>query len=275
MTIHKESAAKKVLHILHGFQRTGDFCDVTLVSSDGDEFVAHAGVIAAASTLLKEKMEACYRGNYTVGTAFSGQEIRAFIDYAYTGNTNDPLLLGLTDLGLLCHLSDSPKHAREVLSLLHNFAIKALFCNMAFPTILGDVQPSHSYLLTAKYNFLSTHIKQHSILSIQFSDAVNKKLQNDVFADIYCAPSIMRIEPPRDSSNKREIKMSTESDSKNILLGNKSSQAQMTLDESRLHPCFICNKMLTAIQLKRKNRPFMICAACDKMFKSHLEKHSH
>ena len=99
----EQENTKNTLGNLHQMQQAGDLCDVTLVSSDGEQFVAHAGILAAASSLPKEELVECEPGNDNIVTSFIGREISAYIHYAYKGDTTDPLLSSFTHMGLVGH----------------------------------------------------------------------------------------------------------------------------------------------------------------------------
>ena len=89
--MEKEDFEQSLLKTLHHFQHEGHLCDVTLVSSDHEEFVTLSGVLAAVSAILRQELQKCDRGGYKGVTSLSGQEIEAFIHYADTGdpsNTN-------------------------------------------------------------------------------------------------------------------------------------------------------------------------------------------
>ena len=126
----EEHSPQELMMRLHQFQREGHLCDLTLISSDGEEFMAHAGIVAAASSLLRQELQECKRGNYTVETSFSGRELTAFIHYAYTGDTTDPTLSTFEEFYLLHDERDIESHADEIISLLDQFANKGLLCNM-------------------------------------------------------------------------------------------------------------------------------------------------
>ena len=64
--MEKEDFEQSLLKTLHHFQCEGHLCDVTLVSSDHEEFVTHAGVLAAVSAILRQELEKCDRENIKV-----------------------------------------------------------------------------------------------------------------------------------------------------------------------------------------------------------------
>ena len=74
-----------LLATINGYQQRGHLCDVTLISSDGREFHAHAGILAAASSVLAQELSACERGNYTIKMKMNYMGTDAIIHFAYTG----------------------------------------------------------------------------------------------------------------------------------------------------------------------------------------------
>ena len=186
--------ARYILNTLHGMQQAGDLCDVTLVSADGEQFVAHAGILAAASSLLKQELAECELGNYNIVTSFSGREISALIHYAYTGDTTDPLLSSFTDMGLLCDTNGLLSHAVEILSLLHDFFHRGVFCNMIFCSNEGDTESGHAYLLAANCPTLSQHITNQSRVNLHLALPVpdSYDIQDDFVTIIFCLCSINR-----------------------------------------------------------------------------------
>ena len=169
--------SEHILSTLHEMQQAGRLCDATLVASDGEVFVAHTGILAAASSPLRQELEECERGNYMIETSFSGREINALIHYAYTGDKTDPLLSSFTDMGLLCDIFDLP-HAETILSFLHHFSTRGLFCNTACHGTQG-VQPVHSYILAAKCPDISQHITYQGTINIHFGRPDSDSFPND------------------------------------------------------------------------------------------------
>ena len=184
---------KNTLKILHKFQQDGYLCDIALVSFDGKTFLGHAGVLAAASSLIREELEDCDRGNYTIFTSFSHKSLRAFIDYAYTGDTSNPVLLELDDLGLLCNKYVAYSHAETIISVLYEFSTIGLLCNMAYHSRHGNIQPAHSYVLAAKYMSLSEHFTQQSIVNVELGPSIHHFIYNrhgdPLVTDIYSVNS--------------------------------------------------------------------------------------
>ena len=164
----RQEIPEEIMMTLHRFQREDHLCDLTLISSSGNQFVAHAGVLAAASSLLRNLLQECELGNYTIEMLLSDQEIRTLIDYAYTGNQTDPLMANLGDMGLHCYENDdlSHSHAAVTLSFLYQFAKKGLFCNMSCQNTGGDLEQDHTYMFLSRFTFLSEHISRQSLLLV-------------------------------------------------------------------------------------------------------------
>ena len=192
MVLNHSLTAQHILNTLYRMQQTGDLCDVTLVSFDGEQFVAHAGILAAASSLLKQELAECQPGNYNIVTSFIGREISALIHYAYTGDTTDSLLSSFTDMGLLCDMNGLLSHAAEILSLLHDFSQRGVFCNMSFRCNIGDTESGHAYLLVANCPTLSHHITNQSKINLHldFSVPDSCDIQDKLVSNIYCLGSV-------------------------------------------------------------------------------------
>ena len=160
---------KDVLATLHEYQKTGHLCDVIILSSEGGEFVAHAGVLAAASPQLAGELRNCERGNYIIEMALNSEETEAFIHIAYTGQRRDLEYGDLANVDCLFDVSGAVSHEQLVMSRLEEFAEKGLFCNMAWYGTPGETKPSHSYVIAAKFDFMSDEIETGSIVSLRGS----------------------------------------------------------------------------------------------------------
>ena len=154
----------KLLKTLYLFQKKGQLCDLTLVARDGQESVAHAGVLAAACSLMRKELEDCDRGIYTIMTPLTQREILAFIHFAYTGKVmNIPLYrVDIFKKMSLLQSENKMSHIRTVVKLLYEFADKGLFCNTACCRRNGEREPAQSYVLAAKHALL-THIPNDSM----------------------------------------------------------------------------------------------------------------
>ena len=206
----KELTAEHIMMTLHQMQHMGDMCDVTLVSADGDWFVAHAGILAAACSLLKQELAECEPGNYNIVTSFSGHEISALIYYAYTGDTTDPLLSSFTHMGLLCDTNVFLSHATAILSLLHDFSHRGVFCNMSFCGNIGDTESGHAYLLAANCPTSSQHITNQSRINLHLALHVPHScdIKDEFVSIIYCLGSINKDYDSHlyDNVNERKTK---------------------------------------------------------------------
>ena len=250
--------ARYILNTLHEMQQAGDLCDVTLVASDGEQFVAHAGILAAASSLLKQELAECALGNYNIVTSFSGQEISAFIHYAYTGDATDPLLSSFTHMGLLCDTNGLLSHATAILSLLHDFSQRDVFCNMSFRGNIGDTESGHAYLLAASCPTLSQHIPNQSRVNLHLALPApdSYDIQEDFVIIIYCLCSINR---EYDSQLYGDVKV------------------EIATNKQESHSIFQCGKCTMEIKSKTtfikhqfyhlNTKPSLyICSSCDRVF---------
>ena len=125
------------------------------MSSQGQEFVAHAGVLAATSSMLAQTISECHGGNYTIVMPLSSIVTDAFVKFAYTGLRHPSHTRDETKLELFCDLYDEKSHDEHIISSLSNFAEKGLFCNMAWCNAEGLTQPTHSYIVAAQFDFMS------------------------------------------------------------------------------------------------------------------------
>ena len=178
----KSTRQKELLHTLYRFQKQGHLCDITVVSSDGEAIVAHAGVLAAASSVLKQQLQECHRGHYRIVTSFSNHTLHTFIHYAYTGDVHHSLFSTFNNMGLSCHVS----HADVMMSRLHQFANRGLYCNMSLHSPQGDIRPAHSYLIAAKYPILSQLFIRQGMIHVHLGKSVDK----------YCSGLHNRIKIP-------------------------------------------------------------------------------
>ena len=156
----------KVMRTLYLYQKRRELCDLTLVSCDGHELDAHAGVLAAASLVLRKELEKCERGLYTVVTPFKHRELLTLIHFAYTGKnmTIERYRVGLfKEMGLL-RSENEMSHMKIVVKLLHKFAAKGLFCNTACCRRNGETEPTQSYVLAVKHSFLTNNVPKNSMV---------------------------------------------------------------------------------------------------------------
>ena len=163
---------ESVLATLHQYQQTGHLCDATVISSDGRQIVAHAAVLAAANSMLAQELSECERGSYTISLPLNDIETEAFILFAYTGEKNVSKLDDLSQLHVFCEECETLSHDRRIIGNLDDFAEKGLFCNMACCNASGEIQPTYSFLMAAKCDFISQHIKTGSIVYVNISDDV-------------------------------------------------------------------------------------------------------
>ena len=277
--MNEENSAHILLQILHQFQLVGHLCDLTLVSSDGQEVMAHAAVLAGSSSLLKDQLQECDRGLYRVTTSFSTREILAFIEYAYTGETTEPTVLSSMDLDL--HRDKLHNFSHSLISLMHDFADNGLFCHMTCHTLHGNVQPAHNYLVAAKYPFLSQHISHLSMLTVNLGISVQSYF--------YClnnmAVSFIDYVNP-DDKEALTIDLPTTTyytcdNSTTALLPDQTrpiyikrfapKQEKLKLTE-QIHACKTCGKVLFCLRDLHKHEEIhikgkqFICETCGKAF---------
>ena len=264
---------QNLLRTLHQMQQDGNLCDLTLVSSDGEQFVAHAGILAAASFLLKRKLEECKRGHYIVVTSFNGPEISALIHYAYTGDMTDPLLSSFTDMGLLC---DTLSHAKAIMLLLYLFSIKGLFCNMLWHGKQGAIQAVHSYMLAAIYPDITLPKGNLAILNVHLAASGHDILCDTqvelMISNIYCASTITPGYHLYLSADcKPDDLLKNEQHKKQNANSNQASSDICQCGECNIF--FLLNKIIVRI-LPENNRP-LHCNTCDNYFsyKQYFVKH--
>ena len=159
-----------ILTTLHYFQKACHLCDVNLVSHDGQQFFAHAGVLAASSSILEKELSKCDCGNYTIILPLNYEETHLLIEFAYTGHKKRALASCSDELSRFCDEGDSRTHAEKVLRKLHEYSENGLFCNMDWYPVVGDVYPGHAFLLAAKFDFLSRHIRTGSLVTVHVSE---------------------------------------------------------------------------------------------------------
>ena len=274
--------------MLYAFQQERHLCDVTLVSSDGRQFMAHAGVLAAASELLRQELEECDRGNYKIETSLSGQEINTFIHYAYSGDKSDPLLSSFTLMGLLCDVCDKKSHPKAVIALINTFADQGLFCNMACLTMEGDTKPSHSYMLAAKCPFVSSHIKYGSMVTVQYGSL---SYERGTFQDMWSKMVLPDIDYVSSITNSAcsydAYRFQQEIENPNIpddeISHDKYSEHGSSPDNlsDKPHVCDVCGKrfktkayLRSHVSVHTRDRPYK-CDGCDETFscQAHLDRH--
>ena len=143
---------------LYQFQQDGYLCDVTVVSCDGEEVVAHAGVLAAVISEFREKLVGCTHGYYTIETNLNMNEILVLIHFAYTGTIMSSNLGDYTQLCLSSEIYTDVAHENKILRALDEFTNKGWFCNMAWENEFSEMKPVQTYVMAAKYNFLACDI---------------------------------------------------------------------------------------------------------------------
>ena len=163
-----------MLATLHQYQTTGYLCDLTLVSCEGVSFMAHAGVMAAASSILADKLSDCECGNYKIIMPMNYIQIKQLIKFAYTGEKN-PHLGSAADWDNFCGLDSTLSHESSILSRLLDFSERGLFCNMAWEMGDDEMQPAHSFLMAAKYEFLSKHVRSDSFVTVISANTTPKE----------------------------------------------------------------------------------------------------
>ena len=143
---------------LYQFQQDGYLCDVTVVSCDGEEVVAHAGVLAAVISEFRDKLVECTNGYYTIETNLTMNEILVLIHFAYTGTIMSSNLGDYTQLCLSSEIYTDVAHENKILRALDEFTNKGWFCNMAWENEFSEMKPVQTYIMAAKYNFLACDI---------------------------------------------------------------------------------------------------------------------
>ena len=79
---------KNASDILGRIKDMEEFCDVTLVSEDGEKFRAHKVVLSSASTLLREMFQNNEEAEVISMKGIPSRFTKAFIDLVYNGETN-------------------------------------------------------------------------------------------------------------------------------------------------------------------------------------------
>ena len=187
------------MRTLYIFQKRRQLCDVTLVSHDDSQEPVHAGVLAAASSMMRKKLEECKRGIYTILTPFSRLEMVELIHFAYTGYWRikqmkhiehvEQLFCGL---GLL-QSENEMSHMKTVIKSLQEFAAKGLFCNMGCYRRNEGAEPTQSYVVAAKYPILA-HIPNNSLVIAHIGNVVKakQKLKASTFKQHSSIPSVKK-----------------------------------------------------------------------------------
>ena len=252
-----EDTELDLLAMLYHFQRIGHLCDATVASCEGIEFPAHAGVLAATSSLLAQELSKCDCGNYYIIMPLTSGETQMFIDYAYTGQTYLSQIGISNDLDRFCDISGGEVHERRIISKLIEFSENGLFCNMDWYTITGDVQPCHSFLMAAKYDFMSNYIKTGSLVSVNVAAINYEDTQMD---DQVPTENQWPVSAP---------------------FPNSSNLHEDWRDINKLYLCEVCNKSFTRqASLNRHKlihtgaKPYE-CETCNKSFNQlwNLKKH--
>ena len=131
--------------------------------------LAHAGVLAATSSLMEKELSSCERGSYHITLPLNSEEMDLFIDFAYTGEKSH--VCSWRNVNKFCDdiFPNRVLHATNIMSKLHEFGDRGLFCNMACHIVDGGIQPCHSYLMAAQCDFLSENIKSGTVINLKFS----------------------------------------------------------------------------------------------------------
>ena len=273
---------KQLLKNLHHLQRKGHLCDLTMVTSSGRAFVAHSAVVAAASSLLKQEMEGCERGRYTINTSFSAEEIKAFIHYAYTGDKTSPLLSGFPEMGLLCDRYDNRSVAEVIISLLLQFANEGLFCNTVYYGRPGNIKSAHCYLLAARYPVLSPLIANKSRLILHLDKSLYSRLSDTIISNTYCV-NLKRRKGKTQTSRKPNVQI-TNFYYKSCEISSDESTNEKSSSTQQKRGCYICDICGEELTEKRKfelhrmmhakDKSF-VCNMCDKKFsrRIYMERH--
>ena len=161
---------RSLLATLHQYQQTGHLCDVTLVSTKGSEFVAHAVVLAAASSVLTQELSECNQGHCNIVMPLNAAEIHTIIQFAYTGRMNTSQLCDMSKINYFCDRDDSKCHERSIIAKLDEFREKGLFSNVTWHNMVVKMQPNNSVLMAIKYEFMSQFIKTGSIVKVKMSN---------------------------------------------------------------------------------------------------------
>ena len=181
------------MRTLYHFQKTGHLCDVTVVANGGNTFPAHAGVLAAASTILEQELMACPRGNYILEIPLRSSEVALLIKCLYTGYCSPKTeLLTIAKLKpFLNNVDNYHSHFERIISKLQIYSEKGLFCNMAWHTTMEDMQPTHSFVMAARLD-LSKHIRNGSFVSVTSPHTlhpVSHLLQEYIIWNVCCGGS--------------------------------------------------------------------------------------
>ena len=252
---------------------------------------AHAGVLAAASSELEKQLTRCERGTYHIILPFTSEEITPFVDFVYTGTNNSTDFASWKILNKFCDniVSNTTSHASKIVSKLHQFGEKGLFCNMACYAISGDIEPCHSFLMAAKWNFLSDNIKNDSIVYLKVSAAADLQ-------DIEAGPFYVQNESPMDNTSSRHLSTddtsdiytvqntdgdNNHSDTKIVLSNQNCIDTDLHISDEKPFLCTFCNirftseSSLKAHQLIHVVEKTYLCDICSKSFstKERLNKH--
>ena len=74
--------------ILGRMKNIEEFCDVTLVSEDGEMFQAHKVVLSSASTLFREMFQNNKEAEEISMKGIHSRFMKALVDLVYNGETN-------------------------------------------------------------------------------------------------------------------------------------------------------------------------------------------
>ena len=165
-----------LLATLHQYRQAGHLCDVSVMSSDRREFVAHAVVLAAASSVLTQELSKCDQGHYNIVMPLNSIETETFLQFAYTGQMNASQPCDMSAVNYFCDKSDGRCPEKEIVTKLNEFSEKRLFSNVTWYNIINKMQPTNSVLLAVRYNFMSHYIKTGSIVKVNMLDSTSTLL---------------------------------------------------------------------------------------------------
>ena len=278
--------AKDILASLLTFQQQGHLCDATLRSTDGLQFVAHAGVLAAASPLLERHLLDCECGDYTIVTSLACHDILNFIHFSYTGECLVPHSGSLLDSGLInMSTYETEEHfCRNVLDRILQFADRGLFCDTVLHIREGGMQTSQSYLLATRYGFLSHCIRTGSFVSVTLSEHMSSNTRHwvSVGSTLCDAGTVLNPNVHSAGADNEQLVFAHRSNDPIPQASTAShSNLNIQLSGDNLYVCPVCQKpfkyksrLLSHLRNHTGDKSH-ICDTCQKGFNSasHLRSH--